>query len=314
MTQVRVLHVVAATQRRGAEIFAADLVRALDRLGTAHRAGGEPAAGSRPFGRVRTATHLLGGEGLVRVARLRRLVPGCGRDVIQAHGGEAMKVSVLAHLGCPDRLSPDRRCASGPAERMAKARVSTPRRTHGAGGGGRGGRSPRVDDALEDPTGPHRHDPERRGCRPAAAYADPSVTRKALGIEGDVPVVLSMGALTWEKASLALLRVAAEAPSSAHRMRSTSSWRRADAIAHGVRSVGRSVSRPGSHARRPMRCAGSPLAGRRVALREPARRHGGDARLLIRGGDVGHAIGRVRRGGRRRGGDRGSDGATRAVG
>ena len=60
MTQLRVLHVVATTQRRGAEIFAADLVRALDGLGTAQQVASlRPAQG--PSVDFDAPTHILGG-------------------------------------------------------------------------------------------------------------------------------------------------------------------------------------------------------------------------------------------------------------
>jgi L-malate glycosyltransferase len=210
MAQMRVLHVVASTERRGGEIFTSDLVRALDGLGVAQQVASlRPGRGySVEFD---VATHILGGQDLVRVSRLHRLVRRLRPHVIQAHGGEAMKVSVLARVDVP--IVYRRIGGAPPALRSGWRRYGYQRLVR---------RTARVAAVAETVRRESmilfRIPPERIVTIPNAvdahrlhAYADRSVTRKDLGIDNAAPVFLSMGALSWEKDPPALLRVAAEA-------------------------------------------------------------------------------------------------------
>lgn len=103
---VRVLHIVATGQRRGGEVSASDLVRALDRLGAVQRVAvvhgiaepevdfGQPVAllgaGSRRMPLLRTDPGAL--------ARLRALIRSFEPDIIQTHGGDGLKYAVLSGL------------------------------------------------------------------------------------------------------------------------------------------------------------------------------------------------------------------------
>ena len=99
---MRILHLVATGQRRGAEVFTADLVAALDAPDLCQRVavlrGGPP--WEVPFGAPVTALN-----GRPRPHRLplhpgtawtlRRLVADWRPDLITAHGGESLKYAVL---------------------------------------------------------------------------------------------------------------------------------------------------------------------------------------------------------------------------
>jgi glycosyltransferase involved in cell wall biosynthesis len=209
MTRLRVLHVVATTQRRGAEMFAADLVRALDGLGTAQQVASLRSAGG-PAVDFDAPTHILGGGRLTPSARLSRLVRRLRPDLIQAHGGEAMKFSMLAR---PDAPIVYRRIGGAPpALRNGWRRAGYRQLVR------RTARVVAVAEAVRrESIALFGISPDRIVTIPNAvdadrliAHADPSMTRKGLGVEEAAPVVLSMGALTREKDPPALLRVAAE--------------------------------------------------------------------------------------------------------
>jgi glycosyltransferase involved in cell wall biosynthesis len=209
MAGMRVLHVVATGQRRGGEIFATDLIRALDRLGTRqHVAILRPSNGpSIDFGVQAT---MLSGRGFTPPRRLRSLVHSWQPHVIQAHGGEAMKASVLAFTvapivyrrigGAPPRLR------GGWRSRVYRHLVSRTARVVAVAEAVR-----RESIALlgsppdRTITIPNAVDVER-----LVATAHPSLLREELGIDPRVPVFLSVGALSWEKDPLALLNVAAD--------------------------------------------------------------------------------------------------------
>jgi glycosyltransferase involved in cell wall biosynthesis len=92
---MNILHVVATTQRRGGEIFAAALVRSLADLGAEQRV-----AVLRSVGEARVTfdapTAMLPAAG-----RLRGAVDHHRPDVVQAHGGEALKAAMRAGLDVP---------------------------------------------------------------------------------------------------------------------------------------------------------------------------------------------------------------------
>src|SRR5215218_1689181 len=101
---MRILHVIATGQRRGAEVFAADLVAAMAAPGVRQQVAvlhGVPpwavefavpstALGGRP-GRLHPGA----------VWRLRRLLRDWRPDVVQAHGGQPLKYLALAGVRRP---------------------------------------------------------------------------------------------------------------------------------------------------------------------------------------------------------------------
>ena len=110
---VRVMHVVATDQRRGAEVFASGLVRVLADLGVDQRVvvlRGHPAdadadadAGAIRFDAPTTRLAQAGRSrtGLGQAHRLRREIHAYAPDVLQVHGGEAMKAAALARTKVP---------------------------------------------------------------------------------------------------------------------------------------------------------------------------------------------------------------------
>ena len=96
------LHLVATAQRRGAEVFAADLVRAFRPTGIDQLVVVLDGAGSRSVTFDAPVAFLHGGVGggwrakPRTVARLRDVVRGWHPNIIQAHGGEPLFNAVLA--------------------------------------------------------------------------------------------------------------------------------------------------------------------------------------------------------------------------
>jgi glycosyltransferase involved in cell wall biosynthesis len=202
---MRILHVVSTGRRRGAEIFASDLIAAtngesLDQQVAILRAVGPIrvpyAAPSIVVRRSANGERLRLGS----IRSLRRLIRSWEPDVVLAHGGEALKYSLLA----------DRKPA-----RLVYRRIGSvhPRTTSGARRilyGAMMRRASRVvalADAIRDETVrtfgvaterimtiPNGVDPERLLPRRSTEE-----TRKHLGIPPDALMVLSLGAFTWEK-------------------------------------------------------------------------------------------------------------------
>jgi glycosyltransferase involved in cell wall biosynthesis len=216
---MRVLHLVASGDRRGAEIFAADLAGSLAKAAVVQRI----AMLRSPVGqavRYPVETTVLGNGGrrlpgvgveTATVGRLRATVKGWAPDVIQAHGGEALKYAVAATTL---RLVPVvyRRIGSAPpwitrgVRRTAYARLL--RRAALVVAVAEAVRLETLqlfrlpaDDVVTIPNGvdAHRLEPS----------ADRAAVRRRLGIPPDVRVVLSLGALTWEKDPVGHLRVTA---------------------------------------------------------------------------------------------------------
>jgi glycosyltransferase involved in cell wall biosynthesis len=206
--EVRVLHVVATAERRGAEMFAADLIGALRGAGVEQQV-----AVLRRSGlvlRFPSPVTVLGDGGmrlpgvrvnLATIGALRDLLNRWKPAVIQVHGGEPLKHVVLAAGGSTARVV-YRRIGSAPS-----------RITRGPGRVGygrlmrRASRVVTVADALRREaietfrippervvTIPNAVDVER--LSPARSRAE---LRAELGIPPDAPVVISIGALTWEK-------------------------------------------------------------------------------------------------------------------
>jgi len=202
---VRVLHVVATGQRRGAEVFASDLVAALGGLGVEQSVavlrGGPPAVS------FDAPLSLLGADGrplpglrmhLGAVRALRALVRDRRPDLLQAHGGEPLKYG-LAAGGVPvvyRRIGSVAGWLGGGPRRLVYARLVR--------------RAARVV-AVSATTG--RETAEAFGLPPAKVVTIPNgvdprrlaprqgraATRTALGLAADATAILSLGALTWEK-------------------------------------------------------------------------------------------------------------------
>jgi glycosyltransferase involved in cell wall biosynthesis len=208
---VRILHLIATGQRRGAEVFASDLIAALhapdldQRVAVLH--GGPPwavqlgvpvtALGARP-GPLHPGA----------VLALRRLLRGWRPDLVQAHGGEPLKYAALAavaegtpivyrRIGSLSWLSSrPRRALYGRLVRRAARVVAVAEsvRDETMTGFGLG--------PEQVVTIPNGVDPRRLAPRRGRA-----ATRAALGIAPEAAVVLSLGALTWEKDPLGHLEV-----------------------------------------------------------------------------------------------------------
>ena len=226
---MRVLHIVASGQRRGAEVFASALVGCLARDGVEQRVA-VVRGGDREV-RFDAPTAVLGGSGplvpgvkleIAAVGKLRRAVARFRPDVVQAHGGEALKYAMAA--------------ASGNGRRIVYRRIGDSLQFRGSplrvrAYGGLMKRSARVVAVAETL---RTELVERFGLAPSQvvtipngvdlSVAEPSrprtEIRDALGISQDAQVVLSLGALTWEKDPLGHIQIvgcaAAERPRLVH--------------------------------------------------------------------------------------------------
>ena len=216
---MRILHLIATGQRRGAEVFASDLVAALDDPDLPQRVAvlrGEP-PWAVPFAVPASALRAhRGPPGLplqaAGVRALRRTLRSWPPDLIQAHGGEALKYAVAA---TGPRRPPIvyRRIGSvsgwlsgGPKRAVYRQLVR------------RASRVVAVADSIRDETvEAFRLPPERVVTIPNGVSLDRlepaggrGPTRAALGVAPEATVVLSLGALSWEKDPLGHL--AASAP------------------------------------------------------------------------------------------------------
>lgn len=211
---MRILHVVASSLRRGAEVFAADLIRALDRDVDHHVALLRSDRTELTYPAVTTVL----GSGLpfpgvrvdLRAIRdLRLLIAEVGPSTVQVHGGEPLKHALLASAGSEVPVVYRR---IGPAPRGI---VRGPRRVAHARLMRRAERIVAVANVLRDEaimtfgvrperieTIPNAVDPSR-----LQTTRGPAAVRSELGIDSRSPVALSVGALTPEKDPLAHLRV-----------------------------------------------------------------------------------------------------------
>jgi glycosyltransferase involved in cell wall biosynthesis len=216
---MKVLHVVATANRRGGELFAAALMGALAHEGVEQRVAilREASGPAVEFGVPRVVVGdgrrpLPGIRMEAGAARnLARIVASFGPDVVQAHGGEPLKYALAATRGSGTRIVYRRigdsaQFAGSELRRRAHARLMR-----------RAIRVVAVADALREEliaryglvpsrvvTIPNGVDVEQ--LEPSRSAQE---TRAALGIEPAAPVVLSLGALTWEKDPLGHLAVAA---------------------------------------------------------------------------------------------------------
>lgn len=213
---MRVLHLVATGQRRGAEVFAADLVGELHRAGVEQEVAvlhGEP---SLPYAAPVTPLRADGWRlpGLRvdprAVWRLRALTRARKPQLIQAHGGEPLKYALAAVGGTVPVVYRRIGSAAGWLPRG-------PRRVVHARLARRAARVVAVAEAVREETiAALRIPPERvvtipNGVDPARLVPrrPRDELRRALGVPADAAVVLSLGALTWEKDPLEHLAVTA---------------------------------------------------------------------------------------------------------
>jgi glycosyltransferase involved in cell wall biosynthesis len=215
---MRVLHVVATGQRRGAEVFASDLVGALDENGVEQRVavlrGGDLAV------RYVAPTTALGADGwrlpgtrmgVPGVRALREAIRQWSPDVIQAHGGEALKYSVASAAGTGSPVV-YRRIGS-----MPRSIGRGPRRTVYGSLMRRAAQVIAVAEAVRQETLQVFRLPAPRvvtipngvDVGRLAPTRDRATTRRALGIPHEAEVVLSLGALTWEKDPLSQVELVA---------------------------------------------------------------------------------------------------------
>jgi glycosyltransferase involved in cell wall biosynthesis len=213
---LRVLHVVTTGERRGAEMFAADLIRWLNGVGAEQRVGLLRGSDAPPAG-YEAPTQVVGSPQRRRlgsldpraVVRLRSLVRSWRPHIVQAHGGDPLIHATLAGAGSGGRLV------------YRRIGLSTGRARHRLGRLSYGAlirRSSRIiavadavrretielfrvapQDVMTIPRGV-----DRRRLRPTGAR---DKNREALGIAPGSPVVLTLGALSWEKDPLAHLEV-----------------------------------------------------------------------------------------------------------
>lgn len=216
---MRVLHVVATGQRRGAEVFTADLAGALGQAGVTQRVAVLRAVDG-PAVDYGVPTTVLGGGwelpglrvGASSVRSLRRELQSWRPDVVQAHGGEPLKYAILAGLGARSQVV-YRRIGSTPQEIQRG-----PRRAVYGYLMRRAARVVAVAEAVRIETLevfrlPAAHVvtiPNAVDTRRLAATNEREAVRQSLGIPADAEVVLSLGALTWEKDPLAHVGIAAE--------------------------------------------------------------------------------------------------------
>jgi glycosyltransferase involved in cell wall biosynthesis len=217
---MRVLHVVATGQRRGGEVFAADLVRALDEAGVAQRVAVLRAPDDLAV-RYGAPTTVLGVDaralpgvriGIPGIRGLRRTIRDWDPDIVQAHGGEALKYAVVGATRARCKIV-YRRIGSTPTwlthgpRRIAYRLLM--RRT---------ARVVTVAEAVREETLRIFRLPARQvatipngvDARRLAATRERPAVRQALGIPAEAEVLLSLGALTWEKDPLLHVEVATE--------------------------------------------------------------------------------------------------------
>jgi glycosyltransferase involved in cell wall biosynthesis len=216
---MRVLHVVATAERRGAEVFASSLVEALAGFGVEQcvvvlRPDGEarvpfaaPVIAPRGSGRRVSGLRMEPG----RVRAVREALRGFRPDAVQAHGGEPLKYVLAAERGYGGR-SVYRRIGDaaqfGTSRLRERAHVALMRRP---------ARVITVAEVLRSEL------VSRFGLPPSRVVTIPNgvtlrslepsrsrtETRDWLGITREARVVLSLGALTWEKDPVGHVRIVA---------------------------------------------------------------------------------------------------------
>jgi glycosyltransferase involved in cell wall biosynthesis len=217
-------------QRRGGELFASDLTRSLNEIGISQRV----VVLHQPDGTridFEAPTEILGVDGwsapglrtsLPALLGLRRLIRSLDPDVVQAHGGEPFKYLVLSgvsmerpvvyrRIGAAPRwiTRGPRRIAHGALMRQAAGVVAVAEFVRRETVELFKVRSSKVR-MIPNAVSPARMKPSR-GC---------AAGRQALGIPRRARVILSLGAMSWEKDPLGHLAISArvlqEIPDAVH--------------------------------------------------------------------------------------------------
>jgi glycosyltransferase involved in cell wall biosynthesis len=226
--EMRILHVTATDQRRGAELFASQLIAELAQRGLSQRTVVLRRTLSLPIDYGDLVDRWESGGWKVpplkvdfaSVLRLRKLVREWIPDLIQAHGGEALKYALAATFGTRAKIvyrkigevSP---WATRGARKHAHAKLM--RKATGI---------VTVAEAMRrEAIGMFGVPPDRvftipRGVDPRLLEPtkNPSSIRSELGISEKAKVIISLGALSWEKDPVAHVEIANRAMSSDERV------------------------------------------------------------------------------------------------
>jgi glycosyltransferase involved in cell wall biosynthesis len=204
---MKVLHVISTGQRRGAEMFAADLIRSLNgrvehRVAVLRGESPMPAGYDAPTSTLERGARVPGARIEIRSLRsLADTIRAWEPDIVQAHGNEPFKYTVLASRRKRVRVAYRRIGLAPDRVTHGMARIVhgwLMRRSH---------RVVAVANAVRQETISTFRVPEekvvtiprgvdRMRLRP---IRDPDDLRAEMGIASGTPVVLSLGALTWEK-------------------------------------------------------------------------------------------------------------------
>jgi glycosyltransferase involved in cell wall biosynthesis len=220
VSSVRVLHVVATGSRRGAEVFASDLVRALARAGVPQRVavlrGDRAEVGfDAPVTMLDETEEDAGATTLTatrrRLLRLRHAAAEWSPDVVQAHGGEATKHALSSLVGTRTPVIYRRIGVAPPWLHRG------PRRAAYAWLMRRAARVVTVGEQVRRETRelfgvpasrivaiPNGVDRER-----VVAVHGRDEIRRSIGIPPGRQMLVSVGGITWEKNPLGHLRIAA---------------------------------------------------------------------------------------------------------
>jgi glycosyltransferase involved in cell wall biosynthesis len=213
---MRVLHVLANNQRRGAEVFAADLIDALNgdsidqRVALLRDGAPNPVEFEAPVtklgGQIRVPGLRVSPRTLVR---LRKEISTFRPDLIQAHGGESFKHCVIAAAGAPIVY---RKIGAAPSQiKTGAARAANQWLISKAAvtvATAEAVRRETIDLFRVSPerivTIPNAVDPQRLVSKP-----DAGEIRRSLDIDSG-PISITLGALTWEKEPLTHIQVAGQ--------------------------------------------------------------------------------------------------------
>jgi glycosyltransferase involved in cell wall biosynthesis len=223
---VLVLHVIASGSRRGAEVFASDLIRSLTRSGV-HQSvallhGPDPHELDLGIDATVLSPHTSDHDAAKLDRDLRRAlgkhIRAVQPDVVQAHGGEALKY--LALTRSPPVVY--RRIGSS----VGRVLLKGPRRVAFALQLRAATRVIAVAESVREETiDVFRLRPSKVVTIPNAVdparlqpQHDRATVRRSLGIADDAVVVLFLGAFTWEKDPVAAVRVAARVMSDHERL------------------------------------------------------------------------------------------------
>jgi glycosyltransferase involved in cell wall biosynthesis len=218
---MRVLHVISTDQRRGAEMFASHLIELLkeseisQRVVVLNGSHDLPLEFDSPTDTWNTQGRRIPGLriGARSLRTLRSLISDWTPDLIQAHGGEALKYVLFAGLGRRQRVIYRKIGAIAPWAAGGPRRIAYSKLMR------RADRIVTTAEALREEAislfgvAPNKVVTIPRGVDTRRVQPDKGrkETRRLLGISEQAKVILSLGALTWEKDPIAHIRITAEA-------------------------------------------------------------------------------------------------------